>query len=104
MDDSLLSDEQWSELSRAIYVYDQQGDRTTLNQVLGKIHVENLANFVDFLIIVLILKSLVESIDDQDDSTATPNKNDEDFIEKQLVIALIESELAELIDANSSSL
>ncbi|CAF1356469.1 unnamed protein product [Adineta ricciae] len=84
MDDCLLSDEQWSELSRAISVYDQQGDRTTLNQVL-----------------VFILKSLVESIDDQDDPTATPNKNDEDFIEKQLVIALIESELAELIDANN---
>ncbi|CAF0782627.1 unnamed protein product [Adineta ricciae] len=84
MDDCLLSDEQWSELSRAIYVYDQQGDRTTLNQVL-----------------VFILKSLVESIDDQDDPTATPNKNDEDFIEKQLVIALIECELAELIDANN---
>ena len=35
MNDNILANEQWSELSEAVNIFDQKGDRTILNQVLG---------------------------------------------------------------------
>ena len=35
MNDNVLTDEQWLELWEAVDIFDQKGDRTILNQVLG---------------------------------------------------------------------
>ena len=81
MNDELLHDEQWADLARAMDLYDQTGDATELNQLL-----------------VSTMRDIVESLDDYS------GMDDEDDREQQFVITLIESELAQMVDVNSSSL
>ncbi|CAF3376455.1 unnamed protein product [Rotaria sp. Silwood1] len=75
---NILTNEQWSEISEAIYLVDQTGDRTVLDRVL-----------------ILIMKNFIESLDSDEEDDV--QKNDDDNMEKQFVIALIESELAEML-------
>ncbi|CAF3401134.1 unnamed protein product [Rotaria sp. Silwood2] len=73
---NVLTNEQWLELSNAINLFDQTHDRTVLNRIL-----------------ISIMKNFIESLDNDDDDF---QENDDDNMEKQFVIALIESELAEM--------
>ena len=79
MNDELLHDEQWADLARAMDLYDQTRDATELNQL-----------------IVATMRDIVESLDDYS------GMDDEDDREQQFVITLIESELAQLVDEDSS--
>ncbi|CAF4014380.1 unnamed protein product [Rotaria sp. Silwood2] len=79
---NVLTNEQWSEISEAINLADQTGDRSVLNGIL-----------------ISIMKNFIESLDN-DDEDADFQKNDDDNIEKQFVIVLIERELAEMNTIN----
>ena len=98
MNDQFFTDEQWSELSQAIDLFDQSGDRTVLNRVLGTsvrlicLAIGCCGTFVLLIPIVSVLQSLVEELDDDND------------MENHFVIASIESELAEIINGTSSYL
>ncbi|CAF4091065.1 unnamed protein product [Adineta steineri] len=74
---SILTDEQWSQLCEAVNIFDQNGDRTILNQVL-----------------VSLMTTIIYSLDDDDEDGHKEN---------ELAITLIESEVAQLIDVNGGS-
>jgi hypothetical protein len=93
MNDTILNDEQWSELWKAINLFDQKGHHTALNRVLGLCKII-LILLRSICIIVSIMKNIVEYLDDD----VQPNECND--VEKQLVITLIEAELAEIIAAN----
>ena len=81
------------ELSEAVDLFDQKGDRTVLNIVLGLF--ETIMILLGFIsVVVSIMKNVVESLDD--DSVT----NEDSDMEKQSVITIIEIELAELVAVN----
>ncbi|CAF1027361.1 unnamed protein product [Rotaria sordida] len=79
---NILTNEQWLEISEAIKLVDETGDRTVLNQLL-----------------ISIMTNFIETLDNDDDF----QKDDDDNMERQFVIALIESELAEMIAIDACS-
>jgi hypothetical protein len=96
MNDNTLTNEQWSELSEAIKLFDQKDDRTVLNQVLG------LCKIIIFLlrficVIVSIMNNVIESLDDDFQTDACID------VEKQSVITLIEIELSEMIATHNGT-
>jgi NAD(P)H-nitrite reductase large subunit len=93
MNDNILTNEQWSELWKAIHLFDQTDDRTVLNRMLS------LYKMITILlrlisVIVSIMNDLVESLDDDS------QMNECNDVEKQFVITSIEIELAEMIAVN----
>lgn len=97
MNEQFLSADQWSELSEAIDLFDRNGNRAPLNRILSALTDSrwSLYFLVHFFVLVSVLKSFIESLDDE-----SPMDNEEDM-EQQFIIASIESELADILADHS---